>query len=288
MAAKQTATLIPLCHPLPLHTSTSSSRRRDAGTRIEAASGPRAQTGVEMEALTAVAVAALTIYDMVKAVDKAMVIGDISLLEKRAAAAATTGASSPEAEARDAGGRTRVRSARPPCGYPRLALILGALTAMGPLAIDMYLPALPTIARELATIDAGGSGQSRRATSSESRSARPFYGPLSDRHRPEAGAVLRAGRLHGLVYRLRARGTRADADRIPFAAGAWRLCAARRASSRRARSFRRARFGPDAVDADARHGPRADPGAAHRRPVAGHISAGDRCSGFWRSTARSG
>jgi cyclic pyranopterin phosphate synthase len=83
MAAKQTATLIPLCHPLPLtHVSVELTPTR-RGYVIEARARTSAQTGVEMEALTAVAVAALTIYDMVKAVDKTMVIGDICLLEKR-------------------------------------------------------------------------------------------------------------------------------------------------------------------------------------------------------------
>jgi cyclic pyranopterin monophosphate synthase len=82
MAAKQTAALIPLCHPLPLshvHVELTATRR---GYAIEARVRTSAQTGVEMEALTAVAVAALTVYDMVKAVDKEMVIGDICLLEK--------------------------------------------------------------------------------------------------------------------------------------------------------------------------------------------------------------
>jgi cyclic pyranopterin phosphate synthase len=83
MAAKQTSALIPLCHPLPLtHVSVDLSPSR-RGYVIEARVRTSAQTGVEMEALTAVAVAALTIYDMVKAVDKEMVIGAICLLEKR-------------------------------------------------------------------------------------------------------------------------------------------------------------------------------------------------------------
>ncbi len=70
MAAKQTAALIPLCHPLPLtHVDVELTPTRD-GYEIEARVRTTAQTGVEMEALTAVAVAALTIYDMVKAVDK--------------------------------------------------------------------------------------------------------------------------------------------------------------------------------------------------------------------------
>ena len=83
MAAKQTASLIPLCHPLPLsHVSVELTATR-TGYRIESRVRTTAPTGVEMEALTAVSVAALTIYDMVKAVDKTMVIGDICVLEKK-------------------------------------------------------------------------------------------------------------------------------------------------------------------------------------------------------------
>ena len=84
MAAKRAAELIPLCHPLPL-TKVAVSIDVDEtipGFRVEAEVRTNGVTGVEMEALTAVAVTALTIYDMVKAVDKAMVIGDICLLEK--------------------------------------------------------------------------------------------------------------------------------------------------------------------------------------------------------------
>jgi len=83
MAAKQTSALIPLCHPLPLsHVDVTITPRRD-GYVIESRARTTAQTGVEMEALTAVAVAALTVYDMVKAIDKAMIIDDIHLAEKR-------------------------------------------------------------------------------------------------------------------------------------------------------------------------------------------------------------
>ena len=83
MAAKKTAELIPLCHPLPLtHVSVELTDTR-RGFRIEARVRTASRTGVEMEALTAVAVAALTIYDMAKAVDKEMVIGDICLIEKK-------------------------------------------------------------------------------------------------------------------------------------------------------------------------------------------------------------
>ena len=83
MAAKQTSALIPLCHPLVLsHVGVELTATR-AGYRIEARVRTSGQTGVEMEALTAVAVAALTIYDMAKAVDKEMVIGQVCLLEKK-------------------------------------------------------------------------------------------------------------------------------------------------------------------------------------------------------------
>jgi cyclic pyranopterin phosphate synthase len=83
MAAKRTSELIPLCHPLPLtHVGVEITPTR-GGFAIEGRARTTGQTGVEMEALTAVAVAALTIYDMVKAVDRAMVIGEICLLEKR-------------------------------------------------------------------------------------------------------------------------------------------------------------------------------------------------------------
>jgi cyclic pyranopterin monophosphate synthase len=82
MAAKQTSSLIPLCHSLPLsHVDVTLTAVQD-GYQVEAVVRTTAPTGVEMEALTAVAVTALTIYDMVKAVDKAMVIGDIRLIKK--------------------------------------------------------------------------------------------------------------------------------------------------------------------------------------------------------------
>lgn len=85
MAAKKCADLIPLCHPLML-TSVSlelSAEPEQQQVRIESTCKLRGQTGVEMEALTAVSVAALTLYDMCKAVDKGMVISQIQLLEKR-------------------------------------------------------------------------------------------------------------------------------------------------------------------------------------------------------------
>ncbi len=83
MAAKQTSALIPLCHPLDLSYIDVTLTPVGDGYAVESRVRTSGRTGVEMEALTAVAVAALTIYDMVKAVDKAMVIGDIRLVEKR-------------------------------------------------------------------------------------------------------------------------------------------------------------------------------------------------------------
>ena len=82
MAAKRTADLIPLCHTLPLSHVEIQIAPTAAGYDIEARVRTEARTGVEMEALTAVAAAALTIYDMVKAIDREMVIGEIRLLEK--------------------------------------------------------------------------------------------------------------------------------------------------------------------------------------------------------------
>ena len=82
MAAKQTSSLIPLCHPLPISSVQVELTPTARGYDIEARVRTTAQTGVEMEALTAVAVAALTVYDMVKAVDKGMVIGQIRLMKK--------------------------------------------------------------------------------------------------------------------------------------------------------------------------------------------------------------
>jgi cyclic pyranopterin phosphate synthase len=81
-AAKRTAEAIPLCHPLPLSHVDVDVRPRKDGFEIEARVRTDARTGAEMEALHAVAVAALTVYDMVKAADKAMTITDIRLIKK--------------------------------------------------------------------------------------------------------------------------------------------------------------------------------------------------------------
>ncbi len=83
MAAKQTAGLIPMCHPLSLTSAKLNFEFiHPSRIQIEAIVKVTGKTGIEMEALTAVSVAALTIYDMCKAIDKTMVIGDICLLEK--------------------------------------------------------------------------------------------------------------------------------------------------------------------------------------------------------------
>jgi cyclic pyranopterin monophosphate synthase len=82
MAAKRTAELIPLCHPLPLTHIDVRATLEEAGVALEAEVSTNAQTGVEMEALTAVSVAALTVYDMCKALEKGMRITEIHLVSK--------------------------------------------------------------------------------------------------------------------------------------------------------------------------------------------------------------
>jgi cyclic pyranopterin phosphate synthase len=82
LAAKRTGDLIPLCHPLPITSVSIDLTLTDAGVEIEAEVAITGKTGVEMEALTAVSIAALTLYDMVKAVDKGAVITDIRLISK--------------------------------------------------------------------------------------------------------------------------------------------------------------------------------------------------------------
>jgi cyclic pyranopterin monophosphate synthase len=82
MAAKRTSELIPLCHPLPLTHVAVELEVRDESVEITASAETQAQTGVEMEALVAATVAALTVYDMAKGVDSGMEIGEVRLLEK--------------------------------------------------------------------------------------------------------------------------------------------------------------------------------------------------------------
>ncbi|MDH2133685.1 cyclic pyranopterin monophosphate synthase MoaC [Sphingobium yanoikuyae] len=83
MAAKRTAELIPLCHPIPLSAVTIDFALHDDGVTVTATARTAGQTGVEMEALTAATAALLTVYDMAKALDKGMIIGDVRLLAKR-------------------------------------------------------------------------------------------------------------------------------------------------------------------------------------------------------------
>ncbi len=82
MAAKRTPGLIPLCHPIPLDHVAVEAEQRGEEVRIRASVRTRARTGVEMEAMTAAAVAALTVYDMLKSVTKGIVIGPVRLLAK--------------------------------------------------------------------------------------------------------------------------------------------------------------------------------------------------------------
>jgi len=81
-AAKKTSDLIPLCHPLPLTHVDVSITIVKGGAKLESTASTKAETGVEMEALTAAAVAALTLYDMCKAVEKGITIGNVRLVEK--------------------------------------------------------------------------------------------------------------------------------------------------------------------------------------------------------------
>ncbi len=82
-AAKRTADLVPLCHPLPLTHVSVALTVVEGGVEVVATAETTGQTGVEMEALTAVSVAALTVYDMAKAVDREMTITDVRLVDKR-------------------------------------------------------------------------------------------------------------------------------------------------------------------------------------------------------------
>ncbi len=95
MAAKKTAELIPLCHPIGLDAVHIEFEYSAAGIAVSATAQIMAKTGVEMEALTAVSISLLTIYDMAKSIDKHMVIGDIRLLAKTGGKSGDVGASPP-------------------------------------------------------------------------------------------------------------------------------------------------------------------------------------------------
>jgi cyclic pyranopterin phosphate synthase len=106
MAAKRTAEWIPLCHPLPLSFVDVRIRPSARGFAIEAIVRTTGPTGVEMEALTAASAAALTIYDMVKAVDRGMIIGPIHLVSKRGGRSGTWTSGTARATIRSARGRS--------------------------------------------------------------------------------------------------------------------------------------------------------------------------------------
>jgi cyclic pyranopterin phosphate synthase len=138
MAAKSTSTLIPLCHPLPLAGVDVTIVPVRDGYAIESRVRTVAQTGVEMEALTAVSVAALTLYDMVKAVDRTMTITDVELVSKR-------GGQSGDYQRSSAAARPRV-SAAANTRRPRA----GAAARPAPRIADRTLEGRPAAARESA------------------------------------------------------------------------------------------------------------------------------------------
>ena len=118
MAAKKTHELIPLCHPLAITKATVDFEpsHDPAGIRVTAEVKVAGQTGVEMEALTAVSVACLTIYDMLKAADKAMTLGDIRLIEKTGGRSGTYRAA--DSKGSDSHGRAPL-GRRSPAPHPR-------------------------------------------------------------------------------------------------------------------------------------------------------------------------
>ena len=95
MAAKRTGELIPLCHPLGLESVSVDFALQDDGLTATATASLTGRTGVEMEAMTAVSIALLTIYDMAKAIDKGMVIETVHLIEKRGGKSGTWRVSNP-------------------------------------------------------------------------------------------------------------------------------------------------------------------------------------------------
>ena len=107
MAAKRTSDLIPLCHPLAISSVSVDLEacRQPTGLRVTATVKVAGQTGVEMEALTAVSIACLTVYDMLKAVDKGMVIGSVHLVEKSGGRSGSYSVANPPADAATAAPR---------------------------------------------------------------------------------------------------------------------------------------------------------------------------------------
>jgi cyclic pyranopterin monophosphate synthase len=137
MAAKKTAELIPLCHPLAITNVKVEPVAEDSGVRITASVKTKGQTGVEMEALTAASVAALTLYDMVKAVERAAVIEQVKLIEKTGGASGGyTRLAEPEPEAPKTALRSRGFIGRP-----------GAAPRPRPVIDRLPLPADGTVSR---------------------------------------------------------------------------------------------------------------------------------------------
>jgi cyclic pyranopterin monophosphate synthase len=117
-ASKRTSELIPLCHPLMLSHADVEIAIEASGVRIEATASTTAQTGVEMEALTAAAVAALTVYDMTKALDKSIEISELYLLEKTGGKSGPWRRAGASRQAEQQGGEGSVRARRAQAGRP--------------------------------------------------------------------------------------------------------------------------------------------------------------------------
>ena len=135
MAAKKVPELIPLCHPIALSKAAVDFEALDNAIRIIATAATSGQTGVEMEALTAAAVAALTLYDMIKAVDKAAVIGGVRLLAKSGGKSGDYQAPQTAAEpSKRASAATREARATPSRGHarPKPSVIMGEVVGPRP------------------------------------------------------------------------------------------------------------------------------------------------------------
>lgn len=143
MAAKKVPELIPLCHPIALSKASVDFEPGENSIRIIATAATSGQTGVEMEALTAASVAALTLYDMIKAVDKAAVIGSIQLMEKSGgksgdyrAAEKRDAAPAPSRAPAPSPTPLPIKSEASPAGRPKPAVIMGEVVGPRPTADD--------------------------------------------------------------------------------------------------------------------------------------------------------
>jgi cyclic pyranopterin phosphate synthase len=198
LGAKQTSTLIPLCHPLPLSGIDVTLTLRTDGIAIEARVSTYAQTGVEMEALTAVSIAGLTIYDMVKAVDKAMTITDVRLLEKR-------GGQSGDYKAAAAAGDPPASASRTSRSTPSGGAVSGSGSAgvSGPRGANAprsdvvrapgstASPRRSTVSAPRSTVDAPGSEPATRRRVNRSPNSR--RSPTTEHGQVPGGGVPRGG-----------------------------------------------------------------------------------------------